>query len=533
MHAVPFLASAAAKATLVFAVAYIATLILRRSSASSRYFVWMCTFGVVLLLPALSAFSPRWTLPVRTPAVAAARVAYDSVTVAGSSRAAGQVPTPVSKPAPVLEWAFAAWLCGAGLMFARLAIGHARMRRTLAGAAPIRDPEWSQLIEDLGGNLNVVKSPQTDVPLTYGPFRPAVVLPCDSDSWTADRRRVVLLHELVHVRRVDPLWHLLANIVLALHWFNPLAWIAAAQFRREQERSCDDSVLLFGTRPAAYAEHLVDLARSIADAGARWPTAALGMAENIDLERRVHALLEPGRKRHGVSRRFSIATVGAAIATIVPLAALHAQSSGVASLSGSVYDPSGAALPNATIQLRNLKGSNEEITQANAAGQYEFRGIPAGSYAVEARVPGFAKLQQPDVTLANGATVRLNLTLRLGEVSENVQVLGRGSRPVTSGPPQRIRVGGNVQATRLVSKVQPVYPSDAEAEGVEGTVLLRAIISNEGNLLSTTVLNTGIDARLSKAATDAISQWKYQPTLLNGQPVEVVTTISVNFRLEP
>jgi TonB family protein len=433
----------------------------------------------------------------------------------------------------VIEWGFIAWLCGAALMFARLAIGHMRMRRVLAGSVRIRESEWKQLIENLGGKLNVVRSPQTDVPLTYGPLRPTVVLPCDSDSWTADRRRVVLLHELAHVRRMDPLWHLLANVVLALHWFNPLAWMAAAQFRREQERSCDDSVLLFGTRPAAYAEHLIDLARSIAEPGARWPTAALGMAESIDLESRVHALLDSGRERHTVSRRFCGATIGAVIATIVPLAALHAQSSGVASLSGSVYDPSGAALPNATILLRNLKGSNEEIAQANAAGQYEFRGIPAASYALEARVPGFAMLQQPDVTLASGATVHLNLTLRLGEVNENVEVLGRGPRPITNGPPQRIRVGGNVQATRLISKVQPVYPPDAEAEGVEGAVLLRAVISNEGNLLSTTVLNTGIDARLSKAATDAVSQWKYQPTLLNGQPVEVVSTISVNFRLQP
>ena len=533
MHAVPYLASEALKATLVFAIAYIATLLLRRSSASARYFVWACTFGAVLLLPALGAFSPRWTLRIQTPTVSAAPVAQDSVTVAGSSWAARQPPSPAPKPAPVLDWAFAVWLCGAALMFARLAIGHARMRRTLAGAVRVHDPEWIKLIKELSGNLHVVKSPQTDVPLTYGPFRPVVVLPWDSESWTADRRRVVLLHELAHVRRMDPFWHLLANIVLGLHWFNPLAWIAAAQFRREQERSCDDSVLLFGTRPAAYAEHLIELARSIAEPGARWSTAAIGMAENVDLESRVQALLDHGRKRHGVGRWFSVATVAAAIATVGPLAALHAQSSGAASLSGSVYDPRGAVIPDATVLLRNLKGSNEEIAQSNAAGQYEFRGIPAGSYAVEARVPGFARLQQPDITLTDGATVHLNLTLRLGEVNENVQVLGRGRRPVTNGPPQRIRVGGNVQATRLVSKVQPVYPPDAEAAGVEGTVLLRAVISNEGSLLSTTILNTSIDPRLSKAATDAVSQWKYQPTLLNGEPVEVTTTISVNFRLQP
>jgi TonB family protein len=95
-----------------------------------------------------------------------------------------------------------------------------------------------------------------------------------------------------------------------------------------------------------------------------------------------------------------------------------------------------------------------------------------------------------------------------------------------------VRIGGNVQATKLISQVKPVYPESAQRQGIEGTVLLRAVIARDGSLLSIGVMNTLADPELASAATDAVKQWRYEPTLLNGEPVEVVTTISVNFHLQ-
>ena len=97
--------------------------------------------------------------------------------------------------------------------------------------------------------------------------------------------------------------------------------------------------------------------------------------------------------------------------------------------------------------------------------------------------------------------------------------------------PKRIRVGGQVQETKLVISKAPAYPERARAKGVEGTVLLEAVISMEGVPLSLRVLESP-DGELSDAALAAVRQWRYQPTLLNGQPIEVVTTIAINFRLE-
>ena len=130
----------------------------------------------------------------------------------------------------------------------------------------------------------------------------------------------------------------------------------------------------------------------------------------------------------------------------------------------------------------------------------------------------------------------------LGQISETVKV--RGAKPATGSlaqavpaaaptrTPQRIPVGGNVQAAKLLSKVDPVYPANLKQQGISGTVMLRAVISTTGETLNPVVLNTTVNPGLAQAALDAVRQWRYQPTLLNGQPVEIVTNIEVTFELE-
>ena len=127
---------------------------------------------------------------------------------------------------------------------------------------------------------------------------------------------------------------------------------------------------------------------------------------------------------------------------------------------------------------------------------------------------------------------RTNIILAIGTVTEAVEVVGKALHPQETGTPHRIRVGGMVQATKLVSMTKPVYPPGAEEAGIEGTVLLRAVISTAGDLLGLSVINQSVDPDLASAAMDAVKQWHYQPTLLNGAPLEVVTTIAVTFRLE-
>ncbi len=89
-----------------------------------------------------------------------------------------------------------------------------------------------------------------------------------------------------------------------------------------------------------------------------------------------------------------------------------------------------------------------------------------------------------------------------------------------------------MQASKLIKKVDPVYPADLGQQGITGTVMLRAVISTTGEMLNPEVINTTVNPGLAQAALDAVRQWRYQPTLLNGQPVEVVTNIDVTFELD-
>jgi len=105
--------------------------------------------------------------------------------------------------------------------------------------------------------------------------------------------------------------------------------------------------------------------------------------------------------------------------------------------------------------------------------------------------------------------------------------------PVKEAPkvvtPKRISVGGNVQSARLIAQPKPVYPPLAKQARISGTVRFTAIIGRDGTIQNLTLL--GGHPLLVQSATEAVKRWRYQPTLLNGEPVEVVTQIDVNFTL--
>lgn len=106
-------------------------------------------------------------------------------------------------------------------------------------------------------------------------------------------------------------------------------------------------------------------------------------------------------------------------------------------------------------------------------------------------------------------------------------VVKEAPKPVA---PQRIRVGGNVQQAKLINQPKPVYPPLAKQARIQGTVRFNAIIGRDGSIADLKMVSG--HPLLAPAALEAVKLWKYQPTLLNGEPVEVVTQIDVNFTLQ-
>jgi hypothetical protein len=177
----------------------------------------------------------------------------------------------------------------------------------------------------------------------------------------------------------------------------------------------------------------------------------------------------------------------AAIALFGPLPAIHAQALASGVLTGVVHDPSGAVIPNVLITVTNGDQLNR---------------LAAGRYSLEVRSRGFAIFLQKDIAIAAGGAAQFDPKLTLGSISETVEVVGPRSAsaasPAPQGTPLRIRVGGNVQASKLLTKVNPVYPPDALRNGAQGTVVLKAVIGTDGHLLSRTPASSSPDPELRR-----------------------------------
>jgi len=112
--------------------------------------------------------------------------------------------------------------------------------------------------------------------------------------------------------------------------------------------------------------------------------------------------------------------------------------------------------------------------------------------------------------------------------------IARPSPPPPPPPPivnaRPVRQGGNVQAANLINEVKPVYPPLARITRIQGVVILEAVINKEGRIDSLRVVSG--HPILTQAAMDAVKQWKYRPTILNGEAVDVITTVTVTFTLQ-
>ncbi len=517
-----FLGEMAWKSTVILAAPCAGAFLLRRGAAAIRHFVWTAAFATLLILPAAVLMIPKW--PVRNTV----NVVPGTVVVRVTEAAAAPGRTPINLPAVF-------WVSGTAVMLLRFLLGAGSttwMARRGSVAAYAEPVTW-ELSAQLGIRRvpQVLESVSAPVPLVWGVVRPVVLLPKAAREWPLDRLRVVLLHELMHIRRMDLQAQIVAQAAFCLYWFHPLAWVAWRRLRRDRERACDDAVLLCGMAPHDYAGHLLDLVRALAARRNRWVQAP-AMAEASDLESRVRHLLDRNRKRHPLSWRAAASIAAVCAIALLPIASVttHAQApSGV--LAGVVQDPSSTPVSHCSVTAKNQDGIHREVTTADANGEYRFQSIPSGHYTLEFSSPGFA-LQRVEVDLVAGASSIVDSHLAIGRITETVKARSQESAAM---PKERILIrtmpSGQVQVARLIRQPRPVYPEELKRQGIQGTVLILAVISKDGDVLNPRVVNT-VDPGLAQAALDAVRQWRYEPTRLNGNPVEVVTNISVEFQLD-
>jgi beta-lactamase regulating signal transducer with metallopeptidase domain len=316
-----------ARGAIVLALALVATRLLRRAPASLRTTVLASALAAVLVLPILEAVVPAWhsgAIPaaraevVEPPALPIAEAAGPATPHAASG-ARGPVE---SFAVPLRAIVGALWAAGIAAMLLRVGVGALRARRiarrgVIAHRAGPHVAEAWRVLGGRGDPPRVVVSGEVDAPIVVGAIAPTVVVPHAALAWSPERWRVVLLHELAHVRRRDGIANLAAQLACSLHWIDPLAWIAARRLRDERELAADDAVLRGGARASSYAEHLVAIATGAAHGP---PAGALAMAEPMRFEARIAALLDGDRSRGPAGARRAAAVAGA-VALVAAVAA--------------------------------------------------------------------------------------------------------------------------------------------------------------------------------------------------------------------
>lgn len=375
----------ALKSGLLCALAVVGLFLLRRSSAASRHLVLRLLLGALLALPLLSLTLPRWQIPVnwqtqtaREPAEVTGRMnsrlqtrevrlrglnssgrSFTGRSFSGRPMASISTPPLQDAPAVVREpdlrpssaarearlgsrvrfWetetlkrgVLAIWLLGGLAILGRALLGMTGLRRLRRCSLPVTRESARRLAADVQNAMGIrrrvtlLEMPEKDalrVPIVFGLFRPTILLPSGLAGWPPERLRLILLHEMSHLRRYDGLAQALGQMACALFWFNPMVWRAAHRMREECERACDDSVLLTGIAPSAYAATLLEVIRLMKNSRS-FPQSALSMARP-PIEKRLRAILTPRAARLRTLQRPVAAFIWLGTAAcVLPLAALH------------------------------------------------------------------------------------------------------------------------------------------------------------------------------------------------------------------
>lgn len=357
------------KASAILAGTACAALLLRRSSAAARHLLWTLGLAGALAIPLLSTAMPRWQLPLvrveRTPAARSAPTAFVPASRVGTvedetvaaPRASEFFPTPSGAahraPAwPVERIVLFVWMAGTLVVLGRLLLGLGLVALITRRTREVTDAGWLPQARVLAAALGLrrvrfIRGRTASMPMACGVFRAAVLMPGDADGWPDERLRIVLLHELAHVKRRDCLTHAIAQLACAAYWFNPLVWIAAKRLRVERERACDDLVLRAGTRRVEYANQLLAIARVMHED--RFPVAlggaTLAMAHRSQLEGRLMAILDPSVPRRALSRLRVVTAVAAAFGIVLVLASVQPWAQTTGGQGTTLLAPASTAAP--------------------------------------------------------------------------------------------------------------------------------------------------------------------------------------------
>lgn len=529
-----------------------------------RLLHWQWILAACLLLPVAQRWRPD--------------DAGDVTITTGPVRVLAPAPAPASKPIPWTGILLGILVAGSAVFGGRLILGAIRIHlyRRNSKQIPALSPEAEFHI-----------SHEVTVPITFGILRPVVLLPTSFIELKPDLQHAIAAHELAHIRRKDWIFALAEEATRAVLWFHPAIWYVLSKIQVARELVVDEDVVRATGNRESYIDALLAFARLRTKF--QFVPAPLFLRKRHLAERVAHILQEVNlmsKRKMLLSMAMSMAVTviaGAIVVSLLPLRApAQEQTTGALTRSSGLpkiihqvrpqYPPDaklkriqGTVLAEVSIDERGLvtdtriiSGPNE-LRRAAQQAILQWQFAPSGRASrgdielnfalneeqkiigtlkgidlagipehIKQRVAGLIPVKEGDVlaqdTIAETRRALAEVDSRLTPTltADNVLV-------IQFAAPAQIRVGGNVQSAKLVKKVTPLYPALAKQARVQGQVRMNVVIDKAGKVSNIDLVSG--DPELATAAMDAVRQWEYQTTLLNGNPVAVMTTVDVNFTL--
>ena len=502
-----FVLAVVAASIAAVALALLLERVARRTSAAARHALILAALLVPPVLAAAGVIDLR--LPAPSPQQGNVDVKMTGVALQKAAVSQSELPCILAM----------LWLAGAAFALLRTAAMYARWRGIARRAELIHH-------ELFNSRFDLAKSDEISEPAVIGIIDPVVVLPASYDL-SEDELRAVFAHELAHVARHDNLAALAVQIACAVFWFDPLHRIARRKLVELRERVCDDLVLARGCDAAAY---VTALARSCETSLA---TTAACMSR-LNLQERMESIMTPHTSRRwpvSITRAFIAAAVTVAAIAFATFAPAPQLTAGEASVTAATHD----------FEVRVIRHEDGRFTLSVRVN------TPDGNFASAVAVPSApdtrtithtyaGKTYEVVVSLLADGSAAAKLDVREGEkvlmtTARNFAAPLMAEKRALRPGIKRVGDDPNMTPPKPISRVEPIYPAEAQEARIAGVVILETVIDETGTVTDARVLKP-LPFGLDKAAADAVRQWRFEPATLDGKPVPVVFNLTINFKLD-
>jgi TonB family protein len=401
------------------------------------------------------------------------------------------------------------------------------------------------------------------MPLTIGFFSNKIFVPARWDSWPAECRKMILHHEIAHIKRKDGLFQLIQLVAQAVYFFHPLVWILNSRINQYREMACDDaSVAAKRNSSMEYSRYLVTIAEEITLSELGCSSASALIRQRNELFSRVHyqimevAMKHISKKKLGAILTMLLLSFGLLSFTLnsspTPDDPGHSAVQAKAKIIGTIKDgKTGKPIEGAEVRIEGM----DLAAVSDADGNYAIAiaEFTPGTYKIKTSKAGYKFVRVAAVKVEENITTRLDFTLEptggtaqiekqtpadKGKIAVK-QKLQKGEEiPTPPPPPVKEKdpladfdtppevVGGFAAVVNAIK-----YPESARKEGVTGTVHIGVQVDEHGKVLEAKILES-LTAECDQAALDALKSVSWKPAIKNGTPVKVWVTVPVIFKLK-